>query len=513
MALLGLAIAVLPASAWAQPSPTQIERGLPQVRLTVVRGRVDVMPAEGRSFAPALADTVLARGARVRTGDDGRAELTLSDGVTIALDPQSLLVVYGNAAPTAPGVAPSSTTTLQRGTLRITAAPTSTAESIPIATQALTVFPGRSDALVAAELGGHVTRVAVTRGRMRVRFGTSEYVLPAGRAVREEVGRPPSLMRPLPRAPQWRRAPSTRALSFGEPVDVEGIFGPGPRVPGVNVTGYRVDIARDARFRDRLGEQHLGPRETQLRFRSLNPGTWYVRLFAVDPEHFESPPSSVARIEIAAPRVDPGELPTATMAGRRAALVIPQGFYCSLDGSPWMAADRPRPLDPARAYALRCGTTADGHDARATTLTADQVGPLVHAVRLTAPNAPAGSATAAATLSIDLHDAEGRPVSLATVDVTAAEPDVVLDPLRETDPRGRYTAGVRLPVTVRELHLRVVINRTLTLEEAVEVPAVVFAAPVPAVRVAPPTVQVQVIRAAQPFHHPEDDEVPTDEEK
>jgi hypothetical protein len=104
-------------------------------------------------------------------------------------------------------------------------------------------------------------------------------------------------------------------------------------------------------------------------------------------------------------------------------------------------------------------------------------------------------------------------VSLATVDVTAAEPEVVLDPLRETDPRGRYTAGVRLPVTVRELHLRVVINRTLTLEEAVEVPAVVFAAPAPAVRVAPPTVQVQVIRAAQPFHHPEDDEVPTDEEK
>jgi len=513
LALLGLALAILPATAIAQPVPPQVERSLPQVRLTVVRGRVDVMPADGRSFAPALADTALARGARVRTGDDGRAEITLSDGVTIALDPQSLLVIYGNASPAAPGVAPSTTTTLQRGTLRITAPPSSAAESIPIATQALTVFPGRSDALVAAELGGHVTRVAVTRGRMRVRFGTNEYVLPSGRAVREEAGRPPSLMRALPRAPQWRRAPSTRALSFGEPVDVEGIFGPGPRVSGVNVTGYRVDIARDARFRDRLGEQRLGPRETQLRFRSLNPGTWYVRLFALDPDRFESPPSSVARIEIAAPRVDPGELPTATAAGRRASLVIPQGFYCSLDGSPWMVADRPRPLDPARSYALRCGTTADGHDARATTLAADLVGPLVHTVRLSTPGAPSGGTTAASTLSLDLSDAEGRPVSLASVEVTATEPEVVIEPLRETDPRGRYTAGVRLPVTVRELHLRFVINRALTLEEAVEVAAVAFAAPVPAVRVAPAPVQVQVIRAAQPFRHPEDEEVPTDEDE
>ena len=112
-----------------------------------------------------------------------------------------------------------------------------------------------------------------------------------------------------------------------------------------------------------------------------------MRLFALDPDRFESPPSAVARIEIAAPRVDPGELPTATRPGRRAALVIPPGFYCSLDGSAWMAADRPRPLAPARAYALRCGTAADGRDARATTLPADLVGPLASVVRLSAPNA------------------------------------------------------------------------------------------------------------------------------
>jgi hypothetical protein len=509
--LLALAVTVTPVAATAQPAPAA--QSLPAVRLTVVRGRVDVMPPGSRSFAPALADTALDRGTRVRTGDDGRAELTLSDGVIIALDPSTLLVVYGNASAAAPGVTPSSTTTLHRGTIRLTAPPASATESIPIATQALTVFPGRADATVTAELGGHITGLSVTRGRLRVRFGSNEYVLPAGRSVREEAGHSPAPLHTLPRAPRWRRLPSTRAISFGEPVDVEGTFGPGPRVPGVTVTGYRVDIARDASFRDRLGEQRLGPRETLLRFRSLTPGTWFVRLFALDPERFESLPSAVARIEIAAPRVDPGELPTATRPGRRAALVIPDGFFCSLDGSQWMAADRPRPLAPARAYALRCGTAADGHDARATTIAADQVGPLAHAVALTAPHAAGGSPTASSALSIDLHDAEGRAVSLATVAVTAAEPGVEIEALRENEPRGRYTASVRLPLTTRELHLRFTINRVLTLEEALEVPEVVVAAPTVTARVeAPRAVQVQVIRAAQPFHHPEDDEVPTDEE-
>lgn len=509
--ILGLVSALAPSAAWAQPAP--VAAPTPEVRLTVVTGRVEVMTPGTRTFAPALADTVLARGTRVRTGD-GRAELTLSDGVTLALDPQSLLTLFGSAAATAPGVAPSTTTTLSRGTVRVTAPPgnAARAESIPIATQALTVFTGRADAVITAELGGHITRVANTRGRLRVRFGTNEYLLPALHAVREEEGRPPAPMRVLPRAPEWRRQPNTRALSFGEPVDVEGTFGPGRRGPaGSAVTGYRVDIARDERFRQRLGEQTLGPRETLLRFRSLNPGTWYIRLFSVDADRFESLPSSVARIEIAAPRVDPGELATATRPGRRASLVIPPGFYCSLDGAPFSTSDRPRPLDPARAYALRCGTTADGHDARATTLTAEQVGPVAHSVRVGAPTATAGSPAATTTITIDLHDAEGRPVSLADVNV-AADPGVAVEPLRETEPRGRYTAGVQLPAALRQLHLRFTVNRTLTLVEEVDIPELVVSRPVVAPAAPPPTTQVQVIRAAQPFRHPEDEDPPTDEE-
>lgn len=511
LVILGLATALSPARSWAQSPPSTAPA--PEVRLTVVTGRVEVMAPGTRSFAPALADTVLPRGARVRTGE-GRAELTLADGVTFALDPQSLLTIYGSAAATPPGVPPSTTTTLQRGTLRFAAPPANAnrPESIPVATQALTVFMGRADGVLTAELGGHITRVASTRGRLRVRFGTNEYLLPALHSVREEEGRPPAVMRVLPRAPEWRRQPNTRQISFGEPVDVEGTFGPGRRGPaGTAVTGYRVDIARDERFRQRLGEQHLGPRETLLRFRSLNPGTWYIRLFSTDADHFESLPSSVARIEIAAPRVEPGELATATRPGHRAALVIPNGFYCSLDGSPFATAERPRPLDPARAYALRCGTAADGHDARATTIAADQVGPVAHLVRVNTPTASANGPTATSTVSIDLHDAEGRPISLATVEV-AGDPGVAIDPLREAEPRGRYTAGAQLPRALRELHLRFTVNRTLTIEDSIEVPEAVVPAPVapPPTATTPPT--VQVIRAAQPFRHPEDEDPPTDEE-
>ena len=498
----------------AQPVAASVERPASSVRLVRVAGRVEVAVGDGRTFAPAVADTWLSRGSRLRTGDDGVAELAWTDGVTLLLEAQSLLTLFGNSAPAVPGMPPSTTTTLHRGTLHLSAAPNGPrSEPMPLATTALTMFPGRADATLAAELGGHITRVAVTRGRVRVRFGTTEYIVPTQNAVREEMGRPPALMRLLPRPPEWRRAPSSHAVSFGEPVDVEGTFAPNHRPPTLfPITGWRLEVARDEGFHERASETRLDVRETRVRLRSLAPGTWFARLFAVDAEHFESSPSAPVRIEIAAPRVDPGALPTATQPGHRATLVIPPRFFCSLDGSPWMNEGRPMPLDPGRRYALRCGVSSDGHDARETSLDADRVGPLVHTVRLGAPVASRTGDLAAGTISLSLHDAEGRPVSLASIDV-AAEDGVSADAMRETETRGTYSAGIRLPRGLRTARLRFTVNHALTLEESVDVPNAIVSEPAVTTRAAPPAaVQVQVIRSAQPFRRPDEDDPRPDEE-
>jgi len=59
------------------------------------------------------------------------------------------------------------------------------------------------------------------------------------------------------------------------------------------------------------------------------------------------------------------------------------------------------------------------------------------------------------------------------------------------------TAGVRPPLTRREARLRVTVNRAVTLDETLEVPEPIVAAPVAVARAAPPpSVQVEVIREA-----------------
>lgn len=64
--------------------------------------------------------------------------------------------------------------------------------------------------MIAADLGGRITRMAVWRGRMRVRMGTRKYLLTQGYGVQEEVGHRPGVLQQLPRAPVWRASPPTR---------------------------------------------------------------------------------------------------------------------------------------------------------------------------------------------------------------------------------------------------------------------------------------------------------------
>ena len=517
--MLAALLAGTPSFAHAQPAPPPSSlRVEVMVRLLRVAGHVEVSPSEGAPFAPAVADTLLGRGARLRTADDGRAYVAWAGGLTLALDPQSLLTLFGNSAPTVPGVPAVTTTTLHRGVLHLVAprenaAATTRTDLTPVGTSTLTVFPGRADATVAAELGGHITRVSVTRGRVRVRFGAAEYLVPTQFAVREEAGRPPALLRLLPRAPEWRRAPSTRAVSFGEPVAVEGSFGPSRRAAtGLPVVGWRLEVARDESFHDLVTEERLGPQASRVRIPSLAPGVWFARLFAFDAERFESAASTTARIEIAAPHVEAGVEPTATQPGRRAALVIPTGFWCGVDGGPLVTAGRPMLLDPGRRYALRCGTSADGADARDTILDASRVGPLLHTLRLGTAVASTDGVTVSGTLAVSLRDAEGRTLSLAAIDV-AGDPGVTADPMRETDVRGTYGAGLRYPRGLRTARLRFTVNHAAVFEETVELPQPTAATIAPAPRPpAPAAVQVQVIRSATPFHRPEDDEPPPEEE-
>jgi len=497
---------LVPARTSAQEVPTATEAlQATDARVTFVRGIVEVLTPTAR---PLVAGEVLHRGMRVRTGSRSQATLALPNGSTVDLEENALLTLF-----TAPGASPSdpmaTTTTLTRGTARVRASATGLrTPPIPVQTEAVTVWAGRADAMITADLGGHLTRMAVWRGRMRVRVGTREYLLTQGYGVQEESGHGPGVLRLLPRAPVWRSAPPPRVLTFGEPIDVQAMWSANPRAAQANpASEWKVQVARDETFRDVIATDVVPVSTTTYTGRRLAPGTYHLRVVAIDINRFESAASPVARVEVAAPTVIPA---ADAPEGRRAAVRVPDGFYCGLDGGALTGHDTQLVLHPGRAHQLRCALNPRGRDAREHTIPAGLSGPLSREVRVDPPSSDTVDGPATGVLSLRLRDAAGEPVSLARVEAMGSD-GVTVDPVRETDQRGVYTATVRWPRGVRSCRVRFTINEALQFDQdaRVERVQVVTARQAPP-RPDPSRVHFEVVPMAPP-RDPEDEPVNAEE--
>ena len=510
VALVAALAAMAPAMASAQAPPVA-EVSREQARLAWVRGAVEVLGADLRADEThrAAEGEMLSRGQRVRTGADGSAMIALANGSFLELDANSLLVMFAPASPSVAGVSPSTTTTLARGSMRVRAAPLGLrAAPIAVSTLAVTVWTGRADAMVAADLGGHITRMAVWRGRMRVRVGTREYLLTQGYGVQEEVDHGPGVLQLLPRAPVWRASPPTRLLSFGEPLDVSAQWAPNPRAHTVPASEWKVQVARDESFRDLVESVRVPAATPRWTGRAYSPGTYHVRVVAIDVNRFESSSSAVARIQIAAPTVLPA---TEGPEEQRARVRIPQGFFCGLDGAPLTSWEQPLTLMPGRPHALRCATDPSGRNARERTIPAGLAGPLRRELQINAPASDTDDGPAVGSLSLRLHDAVGEPVSLARVEAVASN-GVVVDPVRETEQRGVYTATLHWPRGVRACRVGFTVNEALHFEQEARAERVQVVAPqAPPPRYDPATVRVETMRIAPP--RDPDDDAPFDREE
>lgn len=488
------------ADAQSSPSPCADE-----ARVVSVHGAVEILGAETH---PAREGERLTRGQRIRTAADATATLALANGSLVEVDPNSLLVMFASPT-TLPGASPSSVTTLVRGSLHVHASSAGLrAQPIPIETQAVTVWSGRSDAMIAADLGGHITRMAVWRGRMRVRMGTREYLLTQGYGVQEEVGHRPGVLQQLPRAPVWRASPPTRLLSFGEALDISGQWAPNPRAHAAPASEWKVQVARDETFRDLVESVRVPVNTTRWTGRSYAPGTYHVRVVAIDVNRFESTSSAVARIEIAAPTVLPA---TEGPDERRAMVRIPRGFYCGLDGAPLTSSDEQLTLTPGRPHSLRCASDASGRNARERLIPAGLSGPLRREIEIGTPSGDSDEGPAVGSLSLRLRDATGEPVSLARIEAEASD-GVVVDAVRETEQRGVYTATLRWPSHIRACRVRFTINEALRFEQDARAERVRVVTPqATAIRHDPERVHIDTIRMAPPPDP--DDEAPFDREE
>lgn len=461
------ALLALPTGAWAQagrpPVATRAPRG-PALEATLrwSRGAVDVQPGVGEDARPARAGEVLQRGARVRVSEGGAAELTFANGATVELGERTQVLMFASPTPPLPGQPPSTATTLLRGVMRAHAGVSTNGRPIgivPISTLASTVFIGRSEALIAAELGGHITRVSVHRGRTRVRAGTREYLVRAGTGTVEEFGRPPLPPHPLLAQPVWLRPPPVRVISGGEPVEVSATYGfrTSPTPPAA-AAHWRVQVARDESFHDLVASERVTGDRTRWNSPRLQPGPYYARVTAIDSDRYESPTSEAVRVFVAAPRVVSGEAGADGAPGRVARVEVPDGFRCGLDGAPPISVDRPIPLVPGREHSLFCLSDAAGFDLRGITITAEQAGPLVRDVTLR------GITYGESLLSVRLRDAEGHGVPYADIRVTA-EQGVTAEPLRESHERGVYTGDVHWPRGVARARFTFLVNGAQRFEE------------------------------------------------
>jgi len=410
-------------------------------RLTATWGDVLVTPSPSHGDA-------LTVGTRVRVGRGGEAEVTLRNGSVLTLTGRAEIVMF-NPLARGEGRPPLHLTLLRYGSVRFRrgdAAPRRPRFFL-LSTGPSVVSVGRAEGELVTDLTGRITRVAVASGRIPVLTQRGSMLLFARRGVLLAPGQP-THERALPRRPVWVTAPAERVVTAGAPVDITGEY----RIPSGHASRWRVELARDEAFRERVSVTSAAARVRRLQLRGVAPGRYFVRVSALNADGLAGPASEPASFTVAAPALVPGG------PGRRATIEMPAGFHCALDSQTLARVNGTIALAPARPHTVRCASSAAAETSTTFTILAEEAGPLVHAVRLYV--SPEGGGV----LGLSLRDAAGHPVPYADV---RAEVDggVRLEPVRESERRGEYTAAVRWPRGLTRARLQVTVNGVVRFEE------------------------------------------------
>lgn len=443
------------AVAFTSAASGQVNRS-PEARVLSVHGAVEVTAPEALSPRAAAVDDILTRGTRLRAGDASAARVALPNGAELTLLPGAQVTWFTSGDAPMQGRPPSTVTTLEAGTVRVTAAPDG-GGMLPLALGGTTVNLGRAQATLSASRGAGLARVSVHGGRILVRTSGVARQLRAGQGVREmPVGPRPSIMA-LPGAAAWREPPPAHVASLGGGAVVRATF----RAPAAPA-GWRVELARDAAFREVVTSERIATREPRWEGRVEGGGEWFARVSAVDALGLEGPPSSPARFVVETPGVVPGAPAAAGSPARPTMLRVPEGVFCGIDGARLARMPEGVRLVPARAHRIRCAADAEGTDAQEFSVSAAEAGPLQHEVQLRATGG------AGHVLSVRLSDLDGHPIPYAALRVVA-EDGVQVDAVRESAERGVYTAPIRWSGSRPRLHLQFTVNEGLAFAEDVAV--------------------------------------------
>lgn len=316
----------------------------PDAQLTTVRNQVEVQNPEAKPGKP---NDPLFRGNRVSTQEASAADVTFRDETQVKLGERTLVIILGDARSSAAktSLAGGAQTTLVTGNLR--AFMSGARKDVPaaVATDAAAVKVWSGEAQVSAD-AVKTTRLAVYAGSSTIDARGKTREVARGYGSKAELGKQPTPPRPLPPPPAWTVAPPLIELDRGAP-SIVGEYDLSS--PDVHVAQWRVQLARDGIFRDVVADVTVPAAVRRLEAQAPGPGRYYVRVSAIDDDHFEGPFSRVAVAVVI--RVETTNLP----GSRRSLRVLPSDAYCLRVGNvPLVKVDGPLVVGAGEPVRLRC---------------------------------------------------------------------------------------------------------------------------------------------------------------
>lgn len=251
-----------------------------------VRGR-----PSGGSWAIVDSGAPLYRNHNVQTMEEGRAHIVFLDQTHVFLAQNTLIVVYGTAAKTSVSkVAP--TVELQSGEVQAGLSALRGEPALVAVPEGGQVSASSKDTVV--ERKATRTTVAVFEGKASVESGGKAVTVPKNFGTRFVGAAPPVPPRPLPPAPHWQMggSPSIVLAPKGE----AKLTASWTAVD--KAKAYRFEVSHDDGFHDLAGRYEIGAEINTYRGEAVPPGTYRLRVRAIDTEEYLGIASEVRVIEV-----------------------------------------------------------------------------------------------------------------------------------------------------------------------------------------------------------------------
>ena len=277
-------------------------KGDPDARLTFIRPEVNSKRAGKVEWFQANTGQGLWRLDSVNTLREAGAEVTFRDLTRLQMNENALVVIYGQAAKATDKVKKSGAVELLQGELSVSLAELR-GEPVGVQMPAATVAARSKDLHVGVD-AQQMSRVSVFDGQAEVSAQGQNVQVPKDHGTRVEKGKIPEKPRPLPESPQWAGGVrSVRLLLDDKGVDEELAW-----APVKDAASYRVELARDERFNDRVHGETVQAESPRSVARALAPGRYFARVRAVDAAGLVGKVSAVRQVEVMRVKTERGSV-------------------------------------------------------------------------------------------------------------------------------------------------------------------------------------------------------------